>query len=178
MGLPPSTLQTASLRLRKPVRRDAEAIFAAYAQDPLVSRYLDWPPHRSLKTTREFVAQCIWQWSATGCFPYVVCLESLGEPIGMISMRLKDFKAEYGFVLARQFWGRGYTTQALWALMQWAFGQGRVYRAWGVCDSENAASAAVMSKAGMSYEGTLQRWHVAPALSAEPRDCQVYARVR
>lgn len=51
---------------------------------------------------------------------------------------------------------------------------------WGavVCDVDNPASARVMEKAGMTREGILRRWHIAPNISPEPRDCIVCAKVR
>ena len=49
-------IETARLRLRKPARPDAEAIFASYAGDPLVTKYLSWPTHRTLADTSAFLA--------------------------------------------------------------------------------------------------------------------------
>ena len=53
-----------------------------------------------------------------------------------------------------------------------------MYRVYAYCDVENLASARVMEKAGMSFEGVLRRWGVHPNRSSEPRDCRCYAAVR
>src|SRR5438552_1698607 len=42
---PPKEFTTARLFLRKPRREDAPAMFAAYAQDPEVTKFLLWKPH-------------------------------------------------------------------------------------------------------------------------------------
>ena len=43
---PPDTFETARLRLRRPRMEDAPAIYARYASDTDVTRYLPWRPHR------------------------------------------------------------------------------------------------------------------------------------
>jgi RimJ/RimL family protein N-acetyltransferase len=46
-----------------------------------------------------------------------------------------------------------------------------------VCDVENAASARVLEKAGMTREGRLKAWAAMPAFEA-PRDVWCYAAVK
>jgi RimJ/RimL family protein N-acetyltransferase len=48
---PPEIIETERLRLRPPVPDDAPALFAAYTQDSVVTRYLMWRPYRSLTET-------------------------------------------------------------------------------------------------------------------------------
>ncbi len=69
-------------------------------------------------------------------------------------------------------------TEALRAVIDYAFRDPRVYRVWAVCDAENVASARVLEKAGMSFEGVLRRYGIHPNISPEPRDARCYARVR
>jgi RimJ/RimL family protein N-acetyltransferase len=47
----PDRLETSRLILRPIARGDALAVFAGYAQDPEVARYLSWRPHRRLAET-------------------------------------------------------------------------------------------------------------------------------
>jgi ribosomal-protein-alanine N-acetyltransferase len=49
---------------------------------------------------------------------------------------------------------------------------------WAVCDVENVASARVLEKAGLLWEGTLRRYILHPNVSPEPRDAHLYARTR
>ena len=84
----------------------------------------------------------------------------------------------FGYVLAKKFWGHGFATEALVFLVDWSLAQPEIFRAYAFCDVENPASARVMEKAGMVREGILRRWHIAPTLGPEPRDCIVCARVK
>lgn len=154
---------------------DAEAIFRQYAQDPEVTRYLTWHPNRSIDETREFLQLCIAAWEARRSFQWAIVEKQSERLIGMVGFRVDGHKWELGYVLARRFWGRGYMTEAVKALVAWALKQPDIYRVWAVCDIENPASARVLEKAGMTREGTLRRWSVHPNIDDEPRDSYCYA---
>jgi ribosomal-protein-alanine N-acetyltransferase len=55
----PDTFETARLLLRPITVVDADAIFATYAQDEEVARYVIGRPHCSLGETRAYVERCI-----------------------------------------------------------------------------------------------------------------------
>jgi ribosomal-protein-alanine N-acetyltransferase len=52
-------LNTRRLRLRPYLPGDAEAMFAAWANDPLVTEYLTWEPHGSIEVTEGIVLQLL-----------------------------------------------------------------------------------------------------------------------
>ena len=85
---------------------------------------------------------------------------------------------EFGYVLARRWWGQGLMTEALTEIAGWVLRQDGVFRVASTCDVDNIGSARVMEKAGLAREGLLRRWLVYPNISDEPRDCFCYARVR
>ena len=175
---PPLTMTTPRLVLRPPVMEDAEAIFLGYARDPEVTRYLTWRPHADASITRAFLARCLDCWSQQTAFPWAITLAGSGRLIGMIELRLNPPHADLGYGLARPFWGQGYATEAVQAVVDWCIAQPEIYRAWAVCDVANKGSARVLEKAGMQREGILRRWLVHPNLEPEPRDCYCYAKVK
>jgi RimJ/RimL family protein N-acetyltransferase len=67
--------------------------------------------------------------------------------------------AELGYWFLRQAWGKGYATESSAAMLDLGFRRLGLHRVWGKCHTQNAASAKVMEKLGMTYEGTL-REHV------------------
>jgi ribosomal-protein-alanine N-acetyltransferase len=175
---PPEILDTQRLRLRKPVLRDAEEIFRKYAQDPEVTKYLTWRPNRKVQETRDFVRACLRAWEEGKSFHWVIVRQKEKQLLGMITARVDDHGWQLGYVLARSYWGRGYMTEALKGLVNWALKQKEIYRVWSVCDVDNQASARVMEKAGMKREGTLRRWSMHPTISDEPRDSYCYSITR
>jgi len=173
---PPEIIETSRLILRIPRMADAEAIFSAYAQDHEVTRYLRWRPHEEREQTREFMESRITAWDNDSEYSWIITLRGSDSCVGMIALRVDESKADVGYVLAKPYWGKGIMTEAVTAIVDWAYGQPTLFRVWAVCDVENIASARVLEKCGMRREGILRRWIVHPNISAEPRDCFCYAR--
>lgn len=171
---PPEIIETDRLILRKPRLEDAEAIFAGYAQDLEVTRYVTWAPHTDVAQTRGFMENRLRAWETGEAYEWGITLRGADEVIGMIALRVQVYKADLGYVLARPYWGQGIVAEAAQAIVNWALAQPEIYRVWAVCDVDNPASARVMEKCGMSYEGTLKRWLRRPT-KEEPVDCLCYA---
>jgi RimJ/RimL family protein N-acetyltransferase len=178
----PEHFETEHLLARPPRVSDGPAAFACYASDPEVTRYLTWKPHADASTVAEFFAVCSSHWRTSsgreGHYPWLLFRRGSNELVGSIAVDLEGHTALFGYVFGRAHWGQGLATEALRWLVDWALLQPEIFRAWAVCDVENPASARVMEKAGMKKEGTLARWHIAPTIEPEPRDCFVYAKTR
>lgn len=182
MPRPPTTFATARLVARIPRAEDAPAVFAAYASDPAVTRYLSWRAYERIEPLAAFLREAASHWERRDTplpLAWLLCHKGTETPIGSIGVTLEgNGRAMFGYVIAKKFWGHGMAAEALTYLVDWALSRPDIYRAWAFCDVENPASVRVMEKAGMLREGVLRRWHVAPTLSPEPRDCIVCAKVR
>jgi RimJ/RimL family protein N-acetyltransferase len=177
---PPTTFATARLQARPPRAEDAPAVFAAYANDPEVTKYLSWRAYERVEPLAVFLRECEAHWEkGQGQFAWLISLKGTDTPIGSCGVTFEPGgRAIFGYVLAKKFWGHGFAAEALTWLVDRALAQPGIYRAWAFCDVANPASARVMEKAGMVREGVLRRWHVCPNLGPEPRDCIVCAKVR
>lgn len=175
---PPERIETKRLLLRMPKLEDAEALFEEYVKDRSVTRYLVWRPHEDIEETRGFLESRVKGWREGADYTWVITKKPTDRAIGMIGITVKGFKAEIGFVLARAYWNRGYMTEAIRAVVDWAVEQPEIYRVWAVCDMENPTSGRVLEKAGMVREGVLRRYIIHPNVSDEPRDCICYAKVK
>jgi ribosomal-protein-alanine N-acetyltransferase len=176
---PPEIFSTARLDARPPRIADAERVFSTYAQDPDVTRHLSWRRHPDIGATRDFLGACETAWTRNeGHLAWLLFERQTGALVGSIGVSVGGSQACFGYLLARAHWTRGYAAEALKALVDWSLSQPQIYRAWAYCDAANPASARVMEKAGMTREGLLRRWHVAPNLGEEPRDCIVCAKVK
>src|SRR5215208_4315886 len=152
----PGTLETARLALRRPQAVDAAAVFARYASDPAVTRYLGWRTHASVADTRVFLASCDSEWRRSGVGPYLIHSRETGALLGSASLRMvSSQQAAAGYVLARDAWGRGYATEALHAMRGLALRLG-VLRLTATCHPDHRASWRVMQKCGFTREGLLR----------------------
>ncbi len=177
-ALPPS-FETARLRARLPVPADAASIFAAYAADPVVSRYMLWKPHVEVATTEAFVADCIRAGTDGTRFAYVLSpKDGPATPVGMLEARPDRHRMDVGYVLAPPFWGRGYMPEAVASLAALALGALGFYRVQASCDVDNIPSQRTLEKAGFVREGRHERFVVHPNIGSEPRPCFMYARCR
>jgi ribosomal-protein-alanine N-acetyltransferase len=170
-------IDTPRLHLRPPSVADAEEIYASYASDPEVTRFLLFRPDQTLPEIREFLENVALNWETRAAATWAIILKETGELIGMIDLRL-EAEANLGYVLSRRYWNRGLTTEAVRAVIAHAFQQPGIHRVWAVCAVENDASARVLQKAGMVFEGRLERHLVFPNLGDEPRDVFRYGIVR
>ncbi len=175
---PPEIFETSRLILRPPRQSDVEAMMSGYANNVNVTRYLVWQPHSSMRETREFVARCAEGWRTGAEFAWAIALRETNEFIGMAGLRMLGFKADIGYALAEKFWGRGFATEAVKAIVEWALQQPGIYRVWALVDVDNPASARVLEKVGMQREGILRRSSLHPNVSNEPRDSYSYAIVK
>lgn len=61
----------------------------------------------------------------------------------------RDGTVEIGYGLRPSYWGRGYATESVRAMVDWAFDQPDVIKIIAGCDEINTASAGVLRKIGM-----------------------------
>jgi len=173
----PTAVTTERLLLRPPVVGDAQAILEEYAGDPEVTRFLNWQPHESVDTVREFLEQQVEAVRTGALYTWVVCVKPGDRPVGMIEFRRQGHSILVGYVLARRCWSQGLLAEALAPLVRSALAEPEIFRVWAFVDVENRASGRVLEKSGMQFEGILRRWWVAPNIEAAPRDCACYSAV-
>ncbi len=174
---PPESMTTARLLLRKPRPEDAALIFAAYGQDPEVTRYLTFRPHRDASDARDAVDRFLEGWRTGKSYCWLIFRREDDELIGAIGAR-HDQGINLGYLIARPYWRRGFMSEAVGAIVEWAFAQPGIFRVWAVCDCDNDTSARLLERNGFHQEGILRKWSLHPNISDIPRDCYCYARTR
>jgi len=176
--IPPESIKTERLVLRKPRLDDALILFAAYMQDLEVTRYTTWRPHKHIEEAENFINGSIAAWESGTRFPFVITLKENDKPFGMIDLHIRSCTIGFGYVIARFHQCKGYATEATRAVINWAFQQSTIYRVNASTDIENVASQRVLEKAGMVREGLLRKYIVHPNISDIPRDSYLYAIVK
>jgi len=174
----PARLLTDRLVLRRPEATDADAIFARYAGNLVVTRYLSFPTHRSAEDARTFVSLSDAEWERWPAGPFLIESRVDGTLLGGTGLSFETRqRAMTGYVLAQDAWGRGYATEALAVMVTLASDVG-VRRLFAYCHTEHQLSAHVLEKCGFEREGVLRAHSEFPNLRpGEPLDVLVYARV-
>lgn len=152
-------LTTDRLTIRRMTMRDAGDMFE-YSRDPEVARHVLWDAHRNIGETRAYIRYTLRKYRAGEPASWAIELNETGRVIGTIGFmwyQRDNNAAEVGYSLARAYWNQGLMTEALRAVLDFAFKTMRLHRVEAQHEVENPASGAVMRKAGMSYEGTLRQ---------------------
>lgn len=154
-------IETPRLLLRRFSAGDADDMFANWANDPVVTRFLLWDAHADISVTRAILAQWEAAYADPRTYHWAIVLKETGEPIGTISLMHFDEqnqKAAAGYCIGRRWWGMGIMTEALRAVLGFAFETVGLNRVEANHDVQNPASGDVMRKAGMQYEGHFRQW--------------------
>jgi ribosomal-protein-alanine N-acetyltransferase len=90
---------------------------------------------------------------------WAITLRSTGLLIGWLILgrsrhASEEGTRECGYALNQHFWGQGYMPEALRAAFTYEFTVLGTQRIIAECETQNLASARVMQKSGMAYEGT------------------------
>jgi len=169
----PEEFHTSRLRLRPVERADAAEIFRTYAGEAAPTRFMPFERHRKLAQSVTFAERCEDCWTSGSAFPWAVTEKVSGKLAGVLELRLSPPRADFGYIFGEPFWGRGLASEAASAVVAWAMAQPAIFRVWATCHPDNAASAAVLRKVGLSYETRLANWESRPQLGeiAGPSDC-------
>lgn len=152
----PPALETERLRLRAFEDRDAAGVFA-YAGNPNVTQYTLWETHRTIADSANFVGPYARsRYADQNPEPVAVTLKETREIIGAVGCfwATKPHRCmELGYWLAEPYWGRGFAAEAARALVSYVFRDFEVERVQAHCVVGNDASARVLEKLGLKFEG-------------------------
>jgi [ribosomal protein S5]-alanine N-acetyltransferase len=141
-------LSTERLIIRKFSENDGEDLYE-YFSNPKVLEFEPFKPF----TKNEAYGEAK---SRAGDEKFLaVCLKS-GKLIGNLYFSKGDFETwEVGYVFNKKYWGNGYATESLLALMKYAFLSLNVRRIIAQCDPKNIRSWELLERVGMRREGKL-----------------------
>jgi len=141
-------LETERLVLRAWKPEDFEA-HARFMADPDVTRYLSGDPLSRNDAWRQ-MATIVGHWVLRGYGFWAVMRKSDSAFIGRAGMWNPEGwpGIEVGWTLGKEFWGRGYATEAAQAALNFAFLTHNLDRVISVIDTRNAASQKVATRLG------------------------------
>lgn len=158
--LPQETLHTPRLTLRPFRMEDAEANFRNWDSNPKVAEFMLWDPSKTVSDSRERIEEFLRDYTPEkGFYVYAITQTGSDEPIGCVMLGWIDsdhHSGELVYMLSPAAQGKGYMTEAVSALLDFAFGKLELNRIQADCFLRNPASARVMQKCGLLYEGIMR----------------------
>ena len=152
-------IQTDRLLLRDIRMEDVLEYYERLFGDGDVCRYLLFDPHQDISESMASIEKTLERYEAGKCYRWGIALQEDDSLIGIIELLRFDEETgicSFAYMLGSDYWNQGYGTEALKAVINYAFEKMDVDRI--VVDhmTPNAASGAVMRKAGMTHTGTEQ----------------------
>jgi RimJ/RimL family protein N-acetyltransferase len=147
---------TDRLRLRGLEERDLAAFAERANRREVYAMTLRMPSPYRVEDARQFMLVQHAAWDSQTGLVLAVCLRDTDEPIGSVGLEISRNmdRAELGYWIAVEFWGRGYATEASAAIMGYGFERLALHRIAACHFVGNEASKRVIGKLGMTYEGT------------------------
>jgi ribosomal-protein-alanine N-acetyltransferase len=153
------TIETERLLLRKITLNDANDMFE-YASDPEVSEYTTWSTHESIEDSKFFLKTLVKMYKRRELVDWGIVHKAEKKFIGtcgFVEWRMTHSRAEIGYALSRKYWGEGYMSEAVSAVIDFGFREMQLNKIQARCEVNNIASARVMEKVGMQLEGILRQ---------------------
>src|SRR5262245_3666652 len=148
-------LTSARLLLRRFREDDIEA-FVRYRADPAVARFQSWENFTAADGQTFFAAMNRQHPDTPGeWFQFAIELTATGAMAGDCALHAlaeSPSEVEIGFTLAPAHHGKGYATEAVACLLDYAFGPLSKERAIAITDVRNAASITVLERLGFERD--------------------------
>ena len=152
-------ISTERLILRSAQLRDLGKLFEIVFSNAEVMQHAFYGKIFNIEEATEFFENTF-DFTGTGTQLGVLTLKNTGEIIGFSGLLpcpvLGEQDYEIGFVLGRDFWGKGYATEIGQAQIKYGFEVIGCKRLLGVVLPENAASKAALLKSGMVYHSMVE----------------------
>jgi RimJ/RimL family protein N-acetyltransferase len=150
----------------------------AFRSDPEVARFMQDFDAESLEQSRAWLDGVIYHNRVQPRVAYNLAIElrSLSKAIGWIGIGDSERhpgpgECGFGYMLDRAHWGQGYATEAARAILAFAFQELGAQHISSWCYAENAASARVLEKAGLTL---IKRYDDIESKSGRPITCLEY----
>lgn len=179
----PQSIETARLLLRAFTPEDAPELHRALSESLAQLRahlwHLPWvAEEQTLASAQIRCRRAAGNFALRTDLAFLAVEKGSGRLVGSVGLHRTDWalpKTEVGYWLRRGETGKGYATEAVLALTDWALhGLGAV-RVELVTDEKNLGSRAVAERAGFALEGVLR--HASRAPDGELRSHCLYARL-
>ena len=152
-------IETKRLILRKFTKKDFNDLYE-YASDNKVTQYLSWDTYKNIDMAVEYIEHMLEKYAKNEIAPWAIEWKENSKLIGSIGFvhyDKKNFSAEIGYVLNRNYWNKGIMTEALKEIIRFGFERMHLIKIEAKLNALNLPSEKVMQKSGLRYERTLRK---------------------
>lgn len=170
-------LYTERLHLRKMKVSDSSSLFKIWS-DPDVTRFMDVESFTDENQAIEMIKLLDGLAQDNKAIRFSIIEIESNEIIGSCGYNSLDFenaKAEIGYDIAKASWGRGYASEAISSLLDYAFSSLNLNRIEAKVEPENINSIKVLQKLNFTFEGTLRQYE---RINGKFTDLNMYSKLK
>lgn len=158
-AIPQPVIETRRLRLAPLAPGDAAEMERLASDAAIAATTLSIPHPYPPGLAGRWIESIAGSWANGVSGTWSIRLLDHGVFVGVIDIRLEPWSdsGEMGYWIGTPFWGRGYATEAVRAIVDFAFSNMGLNRVHAEHFPRNVASGRVLEKAGMVREGTLRQ---------------------
>ena len=147
-------LHTPRLVLRQFSTDDAQAVYDSYTSDENVAKYHNLAVHESVRDTVAMLKEWVPQYNNSEYYHWIIEYKSdiVGE-INLFNIANQQKRCKLGYTIASKWWNHGIATEAVCAVIRFAFSEIGFNKICAQHDTDNIGSGRVMLKNGMKQEG-------------------------
>lgn len=154
----PPVLRTERLLLRQITESDGEGLYDIFADEEVTEHYA-WDAFTAVEQGHELAARTAEQFRQRESIRWGLVLPGSARIIGTCGYTRWNEDNRFailGYDLARDYWRRGLMSEAVAAVLRLGFAEMALHRVEATVMAGNTASAALLTRAGFSHEGTMR----------------------
>jgi [ribosomal protein S5]-alanine N-acetyltransferase len=167
-------IATERLLLRPTEVGDAAAIFAAFASDPVATRFLPFETVTDIDRVVKYLERTVRERIQAECVTWVIILRENQRLVGTLDLTIHENISHLGFAIGRAWWGMGIVPEAARAVLDFARSYLGTRRVRGQCDYENRQSVRVFEKLGFEQTGLKEAASKVPSIGPDLRPALLF----
>lgn len=153
-------IYTERLYLRKISLKDAEILFN-YWSDPEVTKYLNVTTFKNIEQAYSMIRALNSLYNNKEGFRWAIVTKKDNNVIGTCGYNnwiKKSSRGEIGYELGKEYWGKGYASEAVKEIIKYGFKNMNLNRIEAFTVPEATSSINLLKKLGFKQEGTLRQY--------------------
>jgi ribosomal-protein-alanine N-acetyltransferase len=134
----------------RPIEKTDYDDICEYGCDEETGQYMIYWP-KTKEQIKEFIDKCVATINSDKAtwYEFVIQLKDASKVIGNITLEVMESVAEIGWISNKKYWNNGYMSEAVNAVIDYAFQHIGIHRIIATCTEKNVASFKVMEKCNM-----------------------------
>ncbi|MCU7503002.1 MAG: GNAT family N-acetyltransferase [Ignavibacteria bacterium] len=148
------SIETKNLTLESFALQDAEELFRIRSDDR-VTKYLDRDNHKTVEESEIMINGILKSYKDKAGISWIIREKASSAVVGYVgywNLIRENVRAEIGYALKFEYWGKGYMSETLLKLLEFGFSEFKLHSIMGNVNPQNQRSIKILEKFGFKKE--------------------------